>query len=151
VKRHESLRPLSRDHHHGLVEARALRWSLSGRAGTPPGARAGLLAAWKRLLSAHFDDEERWIVALIPDPADAERLRSEHDEMRRLIGELARESEDAEPDRELLGKVATLLDDHIRWEEGHLFPIIEATASAAELASLGQRLAERRSSPSAPD
>lgn len=151
MKRHESLRPLSRDHHHGLVEARALRWALSGRAGTLAGARASVLVAWKRLLSAHFDDEERWIVALIPDPADARRLRAEHDELRHLFGELVRSSEVADPDRDLLATIASRIDDHIRWEEGHLFPTIEATASATALATLGRQLAESRANPSAPD
>ncbi len=151
MKRHESLRPLSRDHHHGLVEARALRWALSGRAGTLRSVRASVLATWKRLLSAHFDDEERWILALIPDQADARRLRAEHDELRRLLGALAHTSEQSEPDRDLLGAIATLLDDHIRWEEGHLFPAIEATASAAALSTLGRQLADRRANTPAPD
>jgi hemerythrin len=151
VKRHESLRPLSRDHHHGLVEARALRWALSGRAGTLRGVRASVLAMWTRLLAAHFDDEERWILALIPDPVDAQRLRAEHDEMRRLFRALAHTSEPSEPDRGLLGQIATLLDDHIRWEEAHLFPAIEATASAAALSTLGRQLADRRPNTPAPD
>jgi hemerythrin len=144
VKRHESLRPLSREHHHGLVEARALRWALSGRAGTLRAARASVLATWERLLAAHFEDEERWILGLIPDAADAQRLRAEHDELRRLLGELAREREHHEPDRDLLGTIAKRIDDHIRWEEGHLFPTIEATASAAALRTLGRQLAERQ-------
>ena len=145
VKRHVSLQPLSRDHHHGLVEARAVRWALSGRAGTPRAARVSMLAAWTRLLAAHFDDEERWLVALVPDPSDARRLRADHDEIRRLIGELARADADTEPDHELLDALATRLHDHIRWEEEHLFPSIEASASPDALRTLGRQLAERAS------
>lgn len=143
VKRHVSLQPLSRDHHHGLIEARTLRWALSGRAGTPRDARKSLLSAWSRLLAAHFDDEERWVAALIRDADDARRLRADHDELRHLVRELARDDIDSEPDHELLGTIAARLHDHIRWEEEHLFPAIEASANADELSTLGRQLAER--------
>jgi iron-sulfur cluster repair protein YtfE (RIC family) len=141
VKRHESLRPLSRDHHHGLAEARALRWAVSGRAGTPREARKHLLSAWERWLSSHFEDEERWLVPLIPDPADARRLEAEHRDVRGLIEALDRAGEESEPHRDLLERIATRLHDHIRWEERQLFPSVEATASESALATLAEHLA----------
>lgn len=144
MKRHPSLQPLSRDHHHGLVEARALRWALSGRAGTLHGARTSLLGEWSRRLAAHFDDEERWLVAFIPDAADALRLRAEHGELRDRIATLSRADVEIEPDRELLASIAERLHDHIRWEETHLFPAIEESVGASTLAALGERIAERR-------
>ncbi len=143
MKRHESLRPLSRDHHHGLAEARALRWALSGRAGTPLEARKNILSAWRRWLAPHFEDEERWIVPLIPDAADAQRLAAEHLAIRRIIESIARSDEGAAVERELLGELAMLLDDHIRWEERHLFPILERAASATALSALAANLARR--------
>ena len=149
MKRHPDLRPLSREHHLALAEARAIRWALAGRAGTAREARASFLAAWRSLIEDHFAAEERWILPLVPRREDAQRLREEHALLRGLAERLALGGSDVEPDPELLASLARALDDHIRWEERYLFPSIEAGAAPAALAEAGEALArigERRRS-----
>ena len=45
--------------------------------------------------------------------------------------------------RRLLGDLATLLRDHIRWEEAVLFEATQTQLTAPELTNLGADLAER--------
>lgn len=131
MKRDPQLQPLSREHHLVLAQARAIRWALSGRAGTPREARSSFLALWNELILRHFAAEESWILPLIERREDAERLRAEHSKLRVLAGELAGEQADVEPDPERLRRLAEALDDHVRWEERELFPAIEATFRGA--------------------
>jgi iron-sulfur cluster repair protein YtfE (RIC family) len=141
MKRHPSLQPLSREHHLVLAQARAIRWALSGRAGTPREACAGFLAVWKGTITQHFVAEELWILPLISRREDAERMRDEHEKLRVLAERLSHKESGAEPDRELLSRLARGLDDHIRWEERHLFPAIEASTPPEKLREAGEKLA----------
>jgi hemerythrin-like domain-containing protein len=141
MKRDPNLRPLSREHHLVLSQARAIRWALSGRAGTPLAARSAFLVLWNDVIVHHFVAEERWILPLVERGEDAERMRHEHANLRGLADELAREGASVEPDPERLRRLADALDDHVRWEERELFPAIEATASPERLQEAGEGLA----------
>jgi hemerythrin HHE cation binding domain-containing protein len=143
MKRDRSLQPLSREHHLALAQARAIRWALSGREGTPRGARAGFLAAWTGMIERHFAAEETWLLPLVLRAEDAARLRREHESLRALAERLSRGAPEAEPDLDLLLRVANDLDEHIRWEERELFPAIEAGADPAALQELGEHLGSR--------
>ena len=50
MKRDERLQPLSRDHHEGLVLARALRWAVEGDPRAPRDPVALLRGAWTEVL-----------------------------------------------------------------------------------------------------
>jgi iron-sulfur cluster repair protein YtfE (RIC family) len=141
MKRHPSLQPLSREHHLVLAQARAIRWALSGRGGTPREARATFLAVWKGLIAQHFVAEELWILPLIPRREDVERMRDEHESLRALAERLSHTESGDEPDHELLRRLARGLDDHIRWEERHLFPAIESSTPPEMLREAGEKLA----------
>jgi hypothetical protein len=145
MKRHLSLRPLSREHHHVLAHARAIRWALSGREGTPRGALDAFLGGWTSMILPHFAEEEAWILPLVPRPEDAERLCREHGDLRALVGRLAGLERGADPDPSSLAELARALDDHIRWEERELFPSIEQGATEEQLLDVGRRLAVRPS------
>ena len=93
------------------------------------------------MLAQHFALEERWILPLVSRREDAERMRDEHERLRALAGRLSQEDPGAEPDLALLRTVARSLDDHIRWEERHLFPAVEASAPSGALSEVGARLA----------
>lgn len=142
MKRDPSLQPLSREHHHALAQARAIRWALSGREGTPREARAGFLGVWTSTIAPHFAAEERWILPLVPEAGDVERLRAEHEGLRAIVARVSKELPDVEPDLDLLRRLERALEEHIRWEERHLFPAIEAGAPAEALREIGERLAE---------
>lgn len=137
MKRDPNLRPLSREHHLALAQARAIRWALSGRAGTPREARTGILSAWRDVIAGHFAAEEAWILPLVPRREDVERLRGEHSSLRALVERVS----EGELDLDLLRRLANALEEHIRWEERELFPAIEAGARPEDLRRAGEQLA----------
>jgi hemerythrin-like domain-containing protein len=140
VKRSEELAPLSRDHHHGLFAALALRRATSADA---TAARSTFLEFWQSEGRRHFAIEEE---VLLPGfarrgPADHEavvRVLVEHVDLRRRAQELA---EDQQPRVTALHELGDLLQAHIRHEENILFPLIESTLTHEELVTLGSAIA----------
>lgn len=152
MKRHPSLHPLSRDHHHALVQARKL--SLAAAANDPGGlAQAAALFAgfWESDLQAHFAQEEQILLPLLakhtsPDGNELGETLRQHAEITRLVTEL----KDKLAPREMLE--ATLLDAlgdalrrHIRFEESELFPALESLATEEELWRMNEQLETARS------
>ena len=149
MKRHESLVPLSRDHHFGLIMAQRL---ILGRATNPradwPTDRAQqvprLLAFFASDLRPHFEIEEAHVFpAAAPALADGARqvqaLLADHDAMRAMIRSL-----EADPVSELderLPAFGHLLKAHIHKEERQLFERMQAACAPAELETLGARVA----------
>ena len=149
MKRHESLVPLSRDHHFGLIMAQQL---ILGRATNPradwPTERAQqvprLLAFFESDLRAHFDIEEAHVFpAAERDLADGGRqvqaLLADHDAMRAMIRGF-----EADPVSELderLPAFGHVLKAHIHREERQLFEQMQAACAPAELETLGARVA----------
>ena len=149
MKRHESLVPLSRDHHFGLVMAQRL---ILGRATNPradwPTDRTRqvprLLAFFESALRAHFEIEEAHVFpAAGRDLADGGRqvqaLLADHDAMRAMIRGF-----EADPVSELderLPAFGHLLKAHIHREERQLFEQLQAACEPAELEALGARVA----------
>ena len=149
MKRHESLVPLSRDHHFGLIMAQQL---ILGRATNPradwPTERAQqvprLLAFFESDLRAHFDIEEAHVFpAAGRDLADGGRqvraLLADHDAMRAMIRGF-----EADPVSELderLPAFGHVLKAHIHKEERQLFEQMQAACAPAELETLGASVA----------
>ena len=149
MKRHESLVPLSRDHHFGLIMAQQL---ILGRATNPradwPTDRAQQvprrLAFFESDLRAHFDIEEAHVFpAAGRDLADGGRqvraLLADHDAMRAMIRGF-----EADPVSELderLPAFGHVLKAHIHKEERQLFEQMQAACAPAELETLGARVA----------
>lgn len=127
MKRHPCLVPLSDDHHRALVLARRLL-----RCGSAPEELDSLESESRRAFEAelepHFQVEERWLVPAL-DRAGAtrltERLRSDHDRIRRLVGDAWT--------RDAAQALGALLERHVRFEERVLFPEAERLLSQAEL------------------
>jgi hypothetical protein len=145
-KRTRELRPLSSEHEQALLIAFQLRHGLSGHgdsAGAPKDL-PGLVALARRydetVLSAHTRAEEELLVGHVPE-ADLRRLKSEHEELRRLV-EQARSGRPPEG-RAALVRFADLLERHVRWEERELFPALEQALTAEALTTMGHEL-ERR-------
>lgn len=134
LTRHPALQPLSRDHYVGLVQAQHLLRAAQAGESDRRAALADFRTAWQQDISVHFMDEERLLVALIPEPTSRERLLDEHARLRNLASRALQGTEDPDPD--LLRQIGQLLNDHIRWEERHLFPAIEETAGQNQLANL---------------
>ena len=136
VKRHPALVPLSHDHHHALVEARRLRRAAAAGAADRCAAAERLIRFFTNEAIAHFRQEEEDLFPLLVDASSASndllvRALLDH---QRLHAAVARLRDDvaagaaAAPSLEL---TATLLEEHVRFEERQLFPIIEEAVVAA--------------------
>ena len=149
MKRHESLVPLSRDHHFGLIMAQQL---ILGRATNPradwPADRAQqvprLLAFFASDLRPHFEIEEAHVFPVAGcDLADGDRqvraLLADHDAMRAMIRGL--EADPVSGLDERLPAFGHVLKAHIHREERQLFEQLQAACEPAELEALGARVA----------
>jgi hypothetical protein len=136
MKRSESLKPLSHEHHHALFIAKRLRDEKEG-------ARDAFAEFWLEEGELHFRIEEE---VLLPgsglagpgSDADVARMLDDHLELRRR----ARRALDGEANGDELYELGELLTAHVRFEERELFPRIEADLSEEELEELAGRLTD---------
>jgi quercetin dioxygenase-like cupin family protein/hemerythrin-like domain-containing protein len=123
--------PLSHDHHHGLVQARRL---LRGAARDEPGRReaaAVFLGFFAHYMRTHFrEEEERFFPLLVDADAPATELLArvllEHQHLHALVGKLEIEVAASEVSATTMRKLAETLEEHIRFEDRVLFPLIES-------------------------
>jgi Hemerythrin HHE cation binding domain len=141
VKRSAALAALARDHHHALEAARRLR-----RAGADDldAALAHLQAFWDPRGRRHFEIEERLILPALPE-TDADwreataRVRDEHAQVRAAVDGLLAPGGEGDG-VEVAHALGTLLHDHVRFEERHLFGLLEARLPEPDLARLGEAI-----------
>ncbi len=149
MKRHASLAPLSRDHHHGLVLAERL---ILGRSTNPnadwPTERteqvARLITFFESDLRPHFDAEEAYVF-----PAAAREMENggretaalvaDHDAMRAMVRGFEADAVSQLDDR--LPAFGFTLRAHIRREERDLFERMQVACTPATLATIGSALA----------
>jgi hemerythrin-like domain-containing protein len=157
MKRHPSLHPLSRHHHHALVCALAMR-----RAGqAPPAFRARrarqaaeqFLRFWSEAGSRHFREEEDILLPaysrsrrLDEDP-DVTAMLAEHAAIRAQVAALEQARGDDRATAALVEELGALLQQHVRREEDRIFPAIERALGEEALEDLGKRLARRHREP----
>lgn len=147
ARRHEQLIPLTHDHHHALKQAREL--GLAAGSGEPDvisAASRSFVDFYDRDLLTHFREEEEQLLPLLsPDDAEARRLVTrtvlEHVDLHRLVRALRAEAATTGPVPQTLRDLSTLLRNHVRMEEDHLFPLIERSVPDAVLS--GVHLAPR--------
>ena len=132
IKRDEFLKPLRRDHHHGLL----LCWKI--RAGFRKQVEISRIKSYsdwfyKNHLLPHFEVEEKYVFPILGnDHALVKKALSEHRKLRRLF-------EDSDDASKNLGKIEENLEAHIRFEERILFNEIQKTASAKELEEMEEK------------
>lgn len=126
IKRLVALRPLSREHHHGLL----LCWKIkTGLKNQVEPDRIKRYADWffEQHLTTHFEVEENQLFPILgTDNALVQQAVFEH----RRIEELFRSTGNLPVTLEL---IAWELDHHIRFEERVLFNEIQQVASEAQL------------------
>lgn len=144
MKRHPVLHKLTEDHHHGLVQARHLR---SATPETIVGRTRAFLSAWRREIAPHFQEEELALLPFVcpPLPADHDAVvtvLTQHVRLRRWVIDLqnAHAQEDPAACLKTAHELASLLDEHIRFEEAELFQAIQDALDPAQLAALGAHL-----------
>ena len=135
MKRHESITPLSRDHHAGLLCCWKIRQGIRKNI-VPSRVLTYIQYFWHHHLEGHFKEEETLLFVLAQNEWIEQAVR-EHRELRERIGSLEK---DASPEKLL--QFAKQLDDHIRFEERILFPYLEETLSAEQLDNIGRQLQE---------
>lgn len=139
MKRDPALASLSRDHHQALFVAQRLRRATEA---TATEARAALITYWHDHGRAHFRSEEEVLLpayAAHADPYDplVSRVLCDHVAIRQRVAALELESTATV---EKLHELGEWLSAHVRLEERQLFPLIERTIPAAELALVVREL-----------
>jgi len=141
TKRHDSLIPLSHDHHHALAHARRLEAAVA-MTDVSERRRAAddFVNFYLGRLVRHFREEEELFFAPLVDNDEARdqviQAVAQHLQVHALARALRRQLADGEAEPE------TLLTTHVRWEERNLFPLVERLLSPeqlAEMATVGRR------------
>jgi hypothetical protein len=147
TKRHDSLIPLSHDHHHTLAQARRLEAAAS-MTDVSERRRASddFVNFYLGRLLRHLREEEELFFAPLVDKEETHdkvmRAVADHLKVHSLARALRRELTDGEADPETLGSLSKLLTTHVRWEERELLPLVERLLSQEELedlATVGRR------------
>lgn len=135
MKRHESIAPLSREHHFGLLFC----WKI--RQGIKLNVEAGRMYQyvayfWNTHLEEHFREEEEWLFKKINDALTRQALQ-EHQEIKQYLQQLKNA-----PKAGNLLQLANMINDHIRFEERTLFPHLEKVLTPGQLEEAGHLLHE---------
>lgn len=129
IKRHEALKPLSREHHHGLLLCWKIRQGVKKNVETQ---RIKDYTNWFKIhyLDPHFEAEERFIFPILGNDHDlVKKALAEHRRLKRLFNQ---ETEVAKA----LNSIEEELDGHIRFEERVLFNEIQKIATEEEFAEV---------------
>ena len=146
LKRDPALVPLSRDHHFTLRQALWLRRAAGASdAGAAARVARDYIAFHRDELVPHMADEESTVFLAFErnDPAGTERLRGEHREIDALTSRLRSRLDGADDPRPLMGEIASLLDDHVRYEERAYFMAVQEGLPASVLIAIGEAVARR--------
>lgn len=142
MKRHESLAPLSREHHGALLLARLLQKGAPVYKGLPSdiaGKAAYAIQFYHDELIPHFAAEEKIVLQRIKGISDkldilSEQIIREHIKLRLLFDRIP----DAGQLDDHLDSLGLALEKHIRKEERELFPLIQDTCNESILAGILQ-------------
>ena len=123
MKRHQQLQDLSREHHGALQLAlHAKRAAQSGDAAQVAVSALACVDVFPRELDPHFIVEETTLLPALAQQGEqllVQRTLAEHEELRRLVAQLA------QPDAATLKSFAELLTAHVRFEERELFEVAQ--------------------------
>lgn len=140
MKRHETLQPLSREHHEVLVLAQLLKKDAPPYKGLPrdtEGKAQYALDFYSKHIVSHFYTEEKILFPAVSgynariDDLIAE-LQAEHSQIISLFEQLKLGISKAET----MDKLGRLLTHHVRKEERELFESIQASVPPAVLEKL---------------
>lgn len=130
MKRNENIVQLSRDHHSGLLCSWKIRQGIK-KGIEPERIKKYILYFFEDHLKNHFREEEEILCPYLEDEY-TERIRSEHQQMNKLISKIKESKED-----DLLSDFANLLELHIRFEERNWFPHLEEKLDNSTLNKIG--------------
>lgn len=126
IKRHDSLRPLSRQHHHGLLLCWKIREGFR-RNVTPERIKKYTDWFWQNHLQQHFEEEEKYVFVVLPTENKLlKKAIAEHRRLERLF-------KDQKDKVRSLNLIEEELEQHIRFEERLLFNEIQQNATPEQL------------------
>ena len=126
IKRHQSLQPVSREHHHGLLLSWKIRTGLQREVAVER-IKKYVDWFWENHLQAHFDFEEKYMFPILgKENKLIKRALREHSRLKRLFTATDKIERN-------LSLIEEELTAHIRFEERILFQEIEAIASKEQL------------------
>jgi len=135
IKRSMELAPLSRDHHEGLLFVWKIKQGLANNT-APETLYRFTRWFWDVHLSSHFKSEEEVLVKYLPaEHPLVQQMIAEHTQIRDLLFSLGQV-----PDLATLKQFADKLNDHIRFEERHLFVYAERMLTPGQLNEIYQQL-----------
>lgn len=128
MKQHDSLAPLSRDHHEALILARLLQKNAPLYKNLPTEADAKAeyaIAIYNKSLKDHFIKEEKVLQIVRNIHPDIDRLSSEIIEEHKQLSIAFKELNKNKTLVIALDTLGIALETHIRKEERILFPLIQ--------------------------
>lgn len=135
IKRHTALKPLSREHHHGLLLCWKIRTGIKKEIET---LRMRSYVSWfyNNHLAQHFETEEKYIYPVLgSDNEFIKKAVSEHRKIKHLIQEATKSYKN-------LNLIAEIIENHIRFEERSLFHKIQAIATEEQLQQINSQHTE---------
>jgi hypothetical protein len=150
MKRHPSLKPLSRDHGIGLLCVQHGHKAVRGSANDRVRLAEQIRAVSQDVILAYLEDEQRILSPVIADGALRDEFQQHHNKVRRLINELDQTDPAVDPGLGLMARVADALDAYVRWEENFLYPAIEEALDDDQLDQLSELTSSLESSRTRP-
>jgi len=129
IKRSEFLKPLSREHHHGLLFCWKIRVGIKKNVEV---SRIKKYSDWfyQNYLVPHFEVEEKYVFPILGnDNGLIKKALSEHGRIKRLF-------ESTSEFQKNISLIEEELEAHIRFEERILFGEIQKIATAEQLESI---------------
>lgn len=126
IKRNEALKPISRDHHHGLLLCWKIRQGIKLNV-EPERIKKYLDWFWMSYLKPHFEIEEQYVFPVLGSENElVKQALSEHRRLKRLF-------ENDIDHNKTISLIEEQLEKHIRFEERVLFNEIEKVATSEQL------------------
>ena len=153
MKRNKNLQPLSRDHFQTLTLVQKIEESLEGDiTSNLTDIIEYVHGFWQKHLTPHFKAEEDFLLSAFAlrvgeDNSLIERTLHDHRNMKAIHQSFETTISQEEGVR-LLKEFASLLHDHIRFEERELFPAVEKQLTKDELESMGVAIEKSHVPPS---
>lgn len=129
IKRSEYLKPLSREHHHGLLFCWKIRTGIQKNVEV---SRIKKYADWfyQNYLIPHFEVEEKYVFPILGNENELiKKAVSEHERIKQLFESTIEISKN-------ISWIEEELESHIRFEERILFGEIQKFATAEQLQSI---------------
>lgn len=139
MKRHNSLIPLSREHHLSLILAQLLKLDAPVFRGLPTSIEEKAIYAqsfFRTHLVPHFEKEELMLEKVKGVHPSIDAVITEIQEEHRQLSSMFLTLNDHEVTPERNDAIGNALDDHIRKEERILFPLIQEHCDEALLLTL---------------